>query len=55
MTLDAKKFQGLPIPDKLTLCLAWTRRNVDARPMLGELIEDICREVRLGDNLSNAR
>jgi len=36
--LDAKKLHRLPIPDKLTLCLAWTARNVDPRPALAELI-----------------
>jgi len=37
-SLDAKKLHRLPIPDKFTLCLAWTPRNVDTRPALRELI-----------------
>ena len=37
-SLDAKKLHRLPIPDKFTLCLAWTPRNVDTRPALAELI-----------------
>jgi len=37
-SLNAKKLHRLPIPDKFTLCLAWTPRNVDTRPALAELI-----------------
>lgn len=47
-TLDAKKFHRLPIPDKLTLCLAWTGRNVDTRPTLAQLIKVIRNKVILG-------
>jgi len=37
-SLDEKKVHRLPIPDKFTLCLVWTPRNVDTRPALAELI-----------------
>ena len=37
-SLDTKKVHCLSIPDKFTLCLAWTSRNVDTRPALAELI-----------------
>ena len=46
-SLDAKKVHRLPIPDKFTLCLAWTPRNVDTRPALAELIELLSRWMRL--------
>ncbi|MEX1118458.1 MAG: hypothetical protein WEB60_06645, partial [Terrimicrobiaceae bacterium] len=44
--LDAKKLHRLPIPDKFTLCLAWTPRNVDTRPAMGELITCFSEHVR---------
>jgi len=46
-TLDAKTLHRLPIPDKFTLCLAWTGRTVDTRPMLAQLINVIRSAVTL--------
>lgn len=37
-SLQGQRLQRLPLPDRFTLCLAWTPRNVDTRPALAELI-----------------
>ncbi|MEI6279094.1 MAG: LysR family transcriptional regulator [Verrucomicrobiota bacterium] len=37
-SLQGQRLHRLPLPDRFTLCLAWTPRNVDTRPALGELI-----------------
>ncbi len=44
-SLDARKLHRLPIPDKFTLCIAWTPRNVDTRPALENLIESLKRAM----------
>ena len=37
-SLEGQRLHRLPLPDRFTLCLAWTPRNVDTRPALAELI-----------------
>ena len=37
-SLQGQRLHRLPLPDRFTLCLAWTPRNVDTRPALAELI-----------------
>ena len=37
----------LPLPDRFTLCLAWTPRNVNTRPALGDLIRDLVGWMKL--------
>ena len=37
-SLQGQRLHRLPLPDRFTLCLAWTPRNVDTRPALVELI-----------------
>lgn len=46
-SLDAKKLHRLSIPDRFALCVAWSPRNTDTRPALGELIEHFTREMTL--------
>jgi len=36
----------IPVPVKLTLCLAWTARNADTRPALSDLIEVMVQTLR---------
>jgi DNA-binding transcriptional LysR family regulator len=38
-SLQGRRLHRLPLPDRFTLCLAWTPRNVDTRPALVELID----------------
>ena len=38
LALHGQRLHRLPIPDRFTLCLAWTPRNVDTRPALAELV-----------------
>ena len=37
--LDRRKYHALPLPEKFTLCLVWSARNVATRPALGELVD----------------
>ncbi len=37
--LDRSKYHALALPEKFTLCLVWSARNVATRPALGELVE----------------
>jgi DNA-binding transcriptional LysR family regulator len=40
-SMPGQRLHILPLPDRFTLCLAWTPRNVDTRPALGELIAEL--------------
>lgn len=47
--LDRSKYHALPLPERLTLCLVWSARNVATRPALAELLDclgSILGEVR---------
>ncbi len=37
-SLQGQRMQQIPIPERFTLCIAWTPRNVDTRPALVDLI-----------------
>jgi hypothetical protein len=37
--LDRSKYHALPLPERFTLCLVWSARNVATRPALAELVE----------------
>lgn len=38
-SLQGQRLHRLPLPDRFTLCLAWTPRNVDTRAAVAELID----------------
>ena len=40
-TLKTDRFHRLPIPDRYTLCLAWSARSADTRPALAGLIQQM--------------
>ncbi|MBU6181439.1 MAG: LysR family transcriptional regulator [Verrucomicrobia bacterium] len=37
--IDRRKYHALALPEKFTLCLVWSGRNVATRPALAELVE----------------
>jgi DNA-binding transcriptional LysR family regulator len=39
--LQGQRLHRIALPDRYTLCLAWTARNVDTRPQLAKLVEAI--------------
>jgi DNA-binding transcriptional LysR family regulator len=46
-SLQGQRLHRLALPDRYTLCLAWTSRNVDTRPQLGKLVETFCSTMKL--------
>jgi hypothetical protein len=36
------------LPDRFTLCLAWSARNADTRPALAGLIQDLVQKMSFG-------
>jgi len=44
-TLKPDRFHRLPIPDRYTLCLAWSARNADTRPALAGLIQQLTEKM----------
>lgn len=46
-SLQGQRLHRLPLSDRFTLCLAWTSRNVDTRPALGEVISAIRDEMAI--------
>jgi len=47
-SLQGQHMHRLPLPDRFTLCLAWTRRNADTRPALAELITTLKTTMSVG-------
>jgi DNA-binding transcriptional LysR family regulator len=39
--LKVAQFHRIPLPDRFTLCLAWSAHNADTRPALAGLIEQM--------------
>jgi DNA-binding transcriptional LysR family regulator len=37
--IDSRKYHAVALPEKFTLCLVWSGRNVATRPALAELVE----------------
>ncbi len=46
-SLQGQRFHHLSVPNRFTLCLAWTARNVDTRPALAELINALNGTMRI--------
>lgn len=44
--LKPAQFHRIPLPDRFTLCLAWSARNADTRPALAKLIEHLAEKMR---------
>lgn len=44
--LKPGQFHRIPLPDRFTLCLAWSARNADTRPALAQLIEHLTEKMR---------
>ena len=45
-SLQGQRLHQLPLPDRFTLCLAWSPRNVDTRPALAELVTILRASIR---------
>ncbi len=43
--LKVAQFHRIALPDRFTLCLAWSARNADTRPALAGLIEQITEKM----------
>jgi DNA-binding transcriptional LysR family regulator len=46
-SLQGQRLHRLSTPERFTLCLAWTARNVDTRPALGALIETLKKGMKI--------
>jgi DNA-binding transcriptional LysR family regulator len=47
-SLQGQRLHRFPLPDRFTLCLAWTPRNVDTRPALADLIGTLKTAMSVG-------
>lgn len=45
--LDVSLLHRLPVPERFTLCLAWSARNVGIRPALEDLIALLGEKMRI--------
>ena len=46
--LNLAQFHRIPLPDRFTLCLAWSARNANTRPALAGLIEQMKVKMAMG-------